>query len=438
VKTLGQTTVGLDLATIGQAGATLLDASEDEWIHRRVESLAVGPELLSRRHVSIDFTVPGGARAAGQGPFESTVCYLPLSFLQKRPSLIWFDLRDEADQPIPLLTLAQTLQADREALQEFARIRLERDEFPGELTETVKQIVFAPITSARDALRNLVAPSATALPEWVNSEARRGLASDHRFLDLAKHLAVSTLLWVPITLEPGRRRVVKLAYEVATPNRLLLRKTFGAFFGWPQTYWVQGENMGNLSSYHLTVLAAPYLEITSAKLVVAQEPQPQIETQVERRVVHFHLTGTRVDAASVAQVSVRVERQGYLSSAALTCFLIGSMFLIVRHWAWLALPPSRLEPTVTILLVVPAILAALLARPAYVLSDLRLILGLRTMLSFVGVLAVYGAIAAIAYPIPTARAVMLSIGLITFAIGIIHAVAFLLPLRKRPGNSRTV
>src|SRR5213080_505470 len=88
------------LEILGRENAGLL--RDLWWIHRRVDSLAITEQLMIRWRISIDFTIPDAR------PFETSdgrkLYYLPVSILAKWPPVMRFDLRDEDDRPLPLLT----------------------------------------------------------------------------------------------------------------------------------------------------------------------------------------------------------------------------------------------------------------------------------------------------------------------------------------------
>src|SRR4051794_4689675 len=100
------------LREVGNSAAVAL-ASQNDWIHRRVETITFPfpDQPIYRRHISIDFSVPGGLKpvrdhppvAAGTTPVAARY-YVPLSLVRKWPPLPRLDLRDPEGRPIPFLT----------------------------------------------------------------------------------------------------------------------------------------------------------------------------------------------------------------------------------------------------------------------------------------------------------------------------------------------
>jgi hypothetical protein len=434
-----ETAETVDFAAIGRAGAALLE-DEVRWIHRRVESLVIGPETLVRRRVSFDFTIPAGTYCAARGSEGRDVCYLPVSVLQKAPPVINLDLVDESGRPFPLLTRRQNAVADSAALVELARRVLAMDP-DAALIDGLHAIVWSEGFESLRALVRIVQPSERS---GMNEEARRArhkLADSSIFVDFASQLVSSTLLWVPVIVEPGRRRITKMAYDVPTPNRLDLLRTSLAALGWGgQTYWIDVPHVGNAASYHLTISTPEYLEVIGSGLEIAppagSDPAlaPVPDVQIQRRLAHLYVTGARTADEALAWITLRVERRGFLVTAALVCAAIAAMLGIFTAWSGPLLVESHLEPTVTVLLVVPAVLVAFLATPTLKLSAQRLLVGVRALVALQGMAAVLAALAATAWSPRVVRDVWLgtAIGSGAITAAIIAAVRY--PRRRQSWN----
>jgi hypothetical protein len=100
------------------------------WRHRRVETITVLSHEQVRRQVSVDFTVPEAQREGLR--ISADECVVPLALLIKRP-LVHFDLRNEEQHAIPLLTAEQ----HRAIARELLRRQLDDDLDAGELIEAV-------------------------------------------------------------------------------------------------------------------------------------------------------------------------------------------------------------------------------------------------------------------------------------------------------------
>lgn len=416
--------IQVDFEAMGREGALLLK-DEDRWIHRRVEAIEIGPDPSVRRRLSIDFTVPKSSHQAATGENGSALCYLPLSYIRKRPPLGRFDLMDEAGHPLPLLTLSQNVKADTAALLQLAEQVL--GEPPSQaLAADISAITLGEtyIESAR-GLIHIVNPPLRLRADDEEHTARRQLAADPRFTDLAGHLIDSTILWVPVHYEPKRRRIVKVSYELATPNRLHPVKAVLTAFGWAaQTYWIETPHVGNESSYHLDISTPPYLRITDVGLET--EHDGAVDIRIEGGRAHLYLSGRRSNTAALAWVSLRVERQGFLFSSFMVCSMIALLLAGFRAWPSKLAEAHHLEPTVTIMLLVPGLLAASLASPALMLANRRLLAGTRLMLAAVGAMAVTAAFAPDAWSRSTQLAVWFWSAVATgiLATGVLGAVVW--------------
>jgi hypothetical protein len=111
-----------------RVGGSALDAflRQAEWIHRRVERVTFPArnEPIIRRTVTIDFTIPDALRPTDpklDGATSDGLFYVPLSVLRKWPPVLQLDLRNEQDEPIPLLTRSQNGIADKALLVALAQ-----------------------------------------------------------------------------------------------------------------------------------------------------------------------------------------------------------------------------------------------------------------------------------------------------------------------------
>jgi hypothetical protein len=185
------------------AAADALLARQAGWRHRRVETITVLSHEQVRRHVSVDFTVPAeyreDLRASDAGEYA-----VPLAFLAKRP-LVHFDLRNEEGHAVPLLTAEQNVLIARELLH----LRLIADldaEDADAATQATVPVAAEPIVEAALGDRPV------ELDDAIDAlECEYGLALSY-FREMARTLARRFVLWA-IVREPGRRRIVKFAYD---------------------------------------------------------------------------------------------------------------------------------------------------------------------------------------------------------------------------------
>jgi hypothetical protein len=185
------------------SAAGLLLARPAGWRHRRVETITVLTHEQVRRHVSVDFTVPGDYRESLRLSHDEYV--VPLALLAKRP-LVHFDLRNEEGHSIPLLTADQTRMIGRELL--FQALDADVDEADAETLEAATPLIEAVLgddvwdpTEQIDAL-----------------ERDRGLEPLSDFRAAANTLSRNFILWA-IVRGVDRRRVFKFAHDEGFAQR---------------------------------------------------------------------------------------------------------------------------------------------------------------------------------------------------------------------------
>jgi hypothetical protein len=443
----------IDLAQIGVRGAALLER-EERWIHRRVESMTVGPDLLVRRRLSIDFTVPADLHEIPVGAGNQTLSYLPVSVLRKWPPIWDLDIEDEYRRPLPLLTSIDNGIADAAALIELARRALgkEQDEpLSGILEDGLREIATAPPSLSRNAL-------ARVFDANTQDEDQKKLVNNRQFFDIARGLVTNSILWLPILSERGRRRIVKIAYDVSAKGQLALWRTLLTQLGWlPGVALISAPHVGEAASYHLQIYAWPDSEVIDAGLVAEavvpveddvgdpneerDSPPPAMKSEVVRKTAHvqvegqsahLYLTGARMGSNSIASVSIRLRRRGGLLASAATVVTITVLLLGFRLWPSAIFTKDPAGP-VAVLLIVPAVLAAFLARPVPSAEGSSLFAGLRLLVALGGALAVLAAFALIAWGHDTAEKVWLVGAGVAGGLGGIFVVSLILP-RRQPGN----
>ena len=215
-------------ADIAEAADVLL-RYQAAWRHRRVESIAVLTHEQVRRHVSIDFTVPEAQREGLRLSAEEFV--VPLALLSKRP-LVHFDLRNEEQHAISLLTAEQHRTIARELLY-----RQLDDELAGadELIEAV----------LADEPRDVEA-------EIAALEAAHGVELAD-FRAIAAVLSRSFIAWA-IVRGLDRRRVFKFAYDESVGRRSFV-------------YLIAADGCTEAESYHVEVAVPADLKARSTLLV---------------------------------------------------------------------------------------------------------------------------------------------------------------------------
>ena len=181
--------------------ADVLLRRQAAWRHRRVETLRVLSHEEVRRQVSVDFTVPAEYREllrlsdAGEHA-------VPLGVLHKRP-LVHFDLRDEEQRALPLLTAEQGRAISRELLYQA----LDGDLAGTEADDEAVTVAAGPLIEA------VLADDQRRLDERIAElERHHALAPLAEFRAVAGLLSRSFIVWA-VVVDIDLRRVLKLAFD---------------------------------------------------------------------------------------------------------------------------------------------------------------------------------------------------------------------------------
>ena len=368
------------------------------WVNRRVETIEFVEDTTIRRAVSIDFTLPPPADLAVPIA-EKDWIVVPLQIIAKRP-LMHLDVFDE--QRAALSTLNTVLNTD---LVTRGVVRL-LDAIGGPaggppLTaptrKAIAELVQAPIARATVIRDALLAPNqelATVLS--IGTPAQR---SERQLVD---ELTTGFLQLVQLPYEPGRHRVVKVAYDVTHPwdeaTSTILLRTLRGLGSLPRRRTFE-LNIGQGLGHHVEVLAPEDTEIVSAKLrgtqwsSVARGPQPLSVPAQGRSRSRAHayvrlLAGDegandpgvlrelrslgRGDRAEFT-VALAPRRAGVVAVATVSAAFIAAVMIVF------ATRLSNLDgqTSAAVLLLVPAIFAAYISRPGEHPFATRALIGVR-------------------------------------------------------------
>lgn len=224
------------------------------WTKRRVESISYETATSIRRRVSVDLRLRAdlfGEPAVKWG--DHYVHYVPVAQLRKG-RLVRFDLRDEDDRALPLITKRKNSAIAAGILTAFAQVaiasRLASSASPIEIREPtairipqwleaefrlLAQLEPQPAGNMKGSLKlidtYLAAASGSALvpvEQWgwrldderkvdvgmADGEQWRALlASDAAFIDFAFDIARLFFIYAPLRYEPDCRRIVKFSYS---------------------------------------------------------------------------------------------------------------------------------------------------------------------------------------------------------------------------------
>jgi hypothetical protein len=317
-------------ADIAEAADVLL-RYQAAWRHRRVETVTVLDHEQMRRHVSIDFTVPQEQREGLRISAEEFV--VPLALLDKR-ALVQFDLRNEEQHAISLLTADQHRVLARELLY-----RQLDDELADEGYEAAGELVEAVLADEPCDVDDDIA----AL------EAAHGVELAG-FRAIATQLSRSFILWA-VVRGLDRRRVFKFAYNEPLGRGSRIGFAFAA------------QGCVEALSYHLEV-AVPddlkarrtlLLDVATGRRLAAGEPDTD-------RPALFYRAEAPTPQAPRILIDFAVERWRFLAPAALVATIIALLVAPPFLFADLRALPDTAGAAVGLVLSTSAVFSVLVLR----------------------------------------------------------------------------
>jgi hypothetical protein len=204
---------------IAEAADVLL-RHQAAWRHRRAETITVLSHEHVRRQVSVDFTVPEAQREGLRLSAEEFV--VPLALLIKRP-LVHFDLRNEEQHAIPLLTAEQHRVIARELLHRQLDDELDAHELIEAVLADEPQELEAEI-AALEAAPDFRATAIVLSQYFIAWAIVRGL-DRRRVFKLAFDEPVGRKSFVYLFGAPGCTEAESYHLEVAVPEDIKARRT---------------------------------------------------------------------------------------------------------------------------------------------------------------------------------------------------------------------
>jgi hypothetical protein len=301
------------------------------WRHRRVETITVLSHEQVRRHVSIDFTVPEEQREGLRISADEFV--VPLALLTKRP-LVHFDLRNEEQHAIPLLTAEQHRTIARELLYR----QLESDEADDAVMAAAGELIEAVLADEPQELESQIA----AL------EAAHGV-------ELADFRATATVLshffivWA-IVRGLDRRRVFKFAVDEPVGRAGFV-------------YFIGARGCTEAESYHVEVAVPADLKARSTVLLDAATGRRLAagEPDAERPALHFRAQAPLPEAAEVV-IDFAAERWRFLAPAAFVASIIALLIAPPFLFSDLTALPDTAGAAVGLVLSTSAVFSVLVLR----------------------------------------------------------------------------
>jgi hypothetical protein len=356
-----------------QAGALvfLLLRRPTDWIHRRVESIRFIDDRTVERRVSIDFTLPPWA----------TVPWVPLALLRKE-KLRSFDLRSANNESVPVLTRHQNGSVAFNALKAEAETAI-GGAVPQDIQRELEVISTGSSGPANAAYTRLRTGS---------TAAHRSLAGSRALVAFANLLVGNFILLAAVDSPPGVRAILKFCYEETLPEREESFMNALTWLGWRRfPIDFAAPAVADSSSYHFEIEAPQDVDISAASLR-AEHTEFGSSTDLdggERKRVHLYLSDVPYGSAGKVSVLLRAQRAGFLRAALTTTVLTAGLLIACR--IALGSIADDFGPAVTLLLVVPALLAAYLVRPGEHALVTTLLRGVRMMVLVSGSCAVAAA-----------------------------------------------
>jgi len=322
---------------IAEAADVLL-RHQGAWRHRRVETITVLTHEQVRRHVSIDFTVPEDQREGLR--LSAHEFAVPLALLTKRP-LVHFDLRNEEQHAISLLTAEQHRTIARELLYR----QLDSDLADQDAGDD------AVVLAADELIEAVLADEPQALEPQIDAlEAAHGIKLVD-FRATAAVLSRNFILWAVVRgLE--RRRVFKFAYD----------EPFGRRPGF--VYLIGAPGCTEALSYHVEVAVPAELKARSTLLVdTATDTLLAVgERDTDRPALYFRADTAPLPTRPEVVIDFVVERWRFLAPAALVATIIALLVTPPRLFSDLAALPESAATAVGLVLSTSAVFSVLVLR----------------------------------------------------------------------------
>lgn len=376
--------------------AEAADRDAKDWVNRRMEQLEFLDTRAVRWRVSVDFDVPAGAPTIVVGGTEFRL--VPLTSWNKA-DLVAFDLRDEAGNALWMPNSEGMTTRLVAGLSRWASVILNDDPpipFPEALGPMLEKIV-----SSRppERLKKIDPFMAVELMQPENAgmatnpgprkpdERRKAdeydkaiarLRDNYVFFGQLSELWRNYLIVIAVADPPGKRRVIKLAFESEVTFRkpksvgLRLVQNLG-WRSWRLDVYLGGRG----GSHHLEVAAPAGIDIVQIRIIPAvprraagEAAPPDDVAAADGGSPHVHIrVPARHRARYRATILVRVSRPGWLTNCWLAGVVIFAVLLKGRTNIAVLFPASgaaaaaETGTAATLLLALLAVFATMLAGP---------------------------------------------------------------------------
>lgn len=370
------------------------------WVNRRVETFRFVEDATVRRSMSVDFTLPPPDLLAAEIQRGWRIV-VPLQILAKRP-LMHVDVVDEQSNSLSTLSTERNADLSGRGLVRLLNVISAQAGGPplSERTATqVSEMVRARRVEA-DAIRERLLADGEELAELL----RYGTAQQRPETQLITELCAGFLQLVQVAYEPGVNRVIKAAYDVEQKwdepaSSAVLGRTLRGLGALPRRRTFGDLNIGQGLGFHVEVIAPEDTELLEGKL---RGTQFSTETGADVVLTHDAQVGSRSRShayvrlragdegeddpltlrnkrlrgrGDVARFTVAIapRRAGILTVATFSAFFTAVTLLVFAT----RLSELDGQTSAAVLLLVPAIIAAYVARPGEHPFATRALIGVR-------------------------------------------------------------
>jgi hypothetical protein len=378
------------LEHFAETWAQLLLLDTHRWIHRRVERVEFTETDLAHWQFSVDFTVPVGLKPFQRRLAKPDIFFLPIALLRKWPPLMKLDIRSEEGRSVPLLTSEKNRRVDAAALAGLARYA---GDTSSELVNPLMRIAHA--TSKERAARRMDC-FVDALLSRTERMSDDQLVRWLRVLRVATSLGENSLLWARVGAIQEQRQIVKVGFDRILPRPARRWRFLPELAG--ESIELELPNLGERESYHLEFTPPPGTDVIEARLEIT-DPIAEDADDADRLGLQAQGNGTKkrfgrqiitpsdeIPANRIpyslnllsrayfyiaessgqsgrALLKLAPARQGFLHGAAYASVITAALLWIVWWWAPALTEPRHQGPTLTALVLLPALLSYLFAQP---------------------------------------------------------------------------
>jgi hypothetical protein len=370
----------------------LLD--QHAWVYRRVESLGFSGGLRIRRQMSIDFQIPSAwLKTVNRTP-------VPLGFwLRNRPPYRAFDLRDEANNSVPLVESEERATLIAETLTAACLLLGFGEHLAG---DTIGDALS--LAAHEDPVASLALCRRLGIEGASDPERMESFSPQARLLERLVTAFGSLKVLVADLAHLDRRRILKVGYDMAFDPHLELGESLAITptlleFSVPMLPWCK--------SYHIELQPPEGMGLQTADLLASAVDQPDERVEsaslVSETIAHLSVVHGQ-DSCGKGSYKARFSATpdgAWLKQAnratALCAAVLFTGAALARHLAGSAhttgtnghiITFSQNSAAVAVLLTVVGVLTTLIARRTEHLLVSYLLERLRTMIQIVGIAVV--------------------------------------------------